>query len=75
MTDAVHDPGVAGARARSDTAGPAALPVFTAPSGCRVRIGTASWTDPTMVAPGVFYPDGIATPEARLRQLIGIVEE
>lgn len=67
MTDAVHDPGVAGARVRSDTAGPAALPVFTAPSGCRVRIGTASWTDPTMVAPGVFYPDGVATPEARLR--------
>ena len=35
--------------------------------GARIRIGTASWTDPTMIAPGVFYPDGVATPEARLR--------
>jgi uncharacterized protein YecE (DUF72 family) len=67
VTDAVHDPGVAEARERSGRAGDAGLPVLTTPSGCRVRIGTASWTDPTMIAPGVFYPDGAATPEARLR--------
>jgi uncharacterized protein YecE (DUF72 family) len=32
-----------------------------------VRIGTASWTDPTMTAPGVFYPDGVRSAEERLR--------
>jgi uncharacterized protein YecE (DUF72 family) len=62
-----HDPGVADARARADAAGIAELPVLRTTSGARIRIGTASWTDPTMVAPGVFYPDGIASPEARLR--------
>jgi uncharacterized protein YecE (DUF72 family) len=31
-----------------------------------VRIGTASWTDPTMTARGVFYPDDATTPEERL---------
>ncbi len=67
MSDAIHDPGVAGARLRSERAGAAELPVLTTASGCRIQIGTASWTDPTMVAPGVFYPDGVATPEARLR--------
>ena len=29
--------------------------------------GTASWTDPTMTAPGVFYPKGLSTAEERLR--------
>lgn len=38
-----------------------------APSGARTLIGVASWTDPTMTAPGVFYPEGARTPEARLR--------
>ncbi len=32
----------------------------------RVRIGTASWTDPTMTARGVFYPDGTRSAAARL---------
>jgi uncharacterized protein YecE (DUF72 family) len=31
-----------------------------------VRIGTASWTDPTMTAPGVFYPPDATTAEDRL---------
>src|SRR5438094_6371186 len=31
-----------------------------------VRIGTASWTDPTMVAPGVFYPPDAKNAEDRL---------
>lgn len=30
-------------------------------------IGVASWTDPSMTAPGVFYPDGARSAEARLR--------
>jgi uncharacterized protein YecE (DUF72 family) len=30
-------------------------------------VGTASWTDPTFTARGVFYPDDARTPETRLR--------
>lgn len=33
----------------------------------RVAIGTASWTDPTLLVPGLFYPRGVSTPDARLR--------
>ena len=63
-----HDPGTAEARARveqivTEGNGPALAHVGTAV----VRFGTASWTDPTLVAPGVFYPDRVTTPEARLR--------
>lgn len=32
-----------------------------------VRVGTASWTDPTLVKSGRFYPSGTTTAEARLR--------
>jgi uncharacterized protein YecE (DUF72 family) len=32
-----------------------------------VRVGTASWTDPTMTRPGVFYPTGTDSAEERLR--------
>jgi uncharacterized protein YecE (DUF72 family) len=35
--------------------------------GSRVYVGTASWTDPTFTARGVFYPDDARTPERRLR--------
>ena len=31
-----------------------------------IRIGTASWTDPTMTAAGVFYPEGADSAEERL---------
>jgi uncharacterized protein YecE (DUF72 family) len=34
--------------------------------GSTIRIGTASWTDPTMTAPGVFYPPDAGTAEDRL---------
>jgi uncharacterized protein YecE (DUF72 family) len=61
-----HDPG-------SDEAGARALPVenaasqpLTMPRGATIRIGTASWTDPTKTAPGVFYPRGADTAEERL---------
>lgn len=56
-----HDEGVAAAAERSDRArwqlalrgcGPGTSPLDTAD----VRVGTASWTDPTMTAAGVFYP-------------------
>jgi uncharacterized protein YecE (DUF72 family) len=36
-------------------------------AGSQIRIGTASWTDKTLTAKGVFYPADAATPEARLR--------
>ncbi len=38
----------------------------SSPSGGHIRVGTASWTDPTMTARGVFYPDGADTAEERL---------
>lgn len=44
----------------------AAEPIHVAKGG-EVRVGTASWTDPTMIAKGVFYPDGATTAEERLR--------
>src|SRR5215216_1789265 len=62
--DAQHDPGPqsAGGRAPSRAA---SNPLRLGAS--EVRVGTASWTDRTMTARGVFYPDGVSTPEARLR--------
>lgn len=32
-----------------------------------IRVGTASWTDPTLIKCKCFYPPGAKTPEARLR--------
>jgi uncharacterized protein YecE (DUF72 family) len=47
------------------------LPLHPAGSGTsrsrELRIGTASWTDPTMVRGRVFYPRGVSSAEARLR--------
>src|SRR5438876_1787698 len=33
----------------------------------RVLVGTASWTDPTLIKSGRFYPPQARTPEQRLR--------
>jgi len=33
----------------------------------RISVGTASWTDPTLVKSGRFYPKGCSSAEARLR--------
>jgi uncharacterized protein YecE (DUF72 family) len=62
-----HDPGpeVAGRRAE-ELAGEAARPIRLG-DGHEVRTGTASWTDPTMTVPGVFYPPGVSSAEDRLR--------
>jgi uncharacterized protein YecE (DUF72 family) len=60
-----HDPGADAANERVaafETA--ASEPIET--GGSRVLIGTASWTDPTMTAAGVFYPTGAANAEDRL---------
>jgi uncharacterized protein YecE (DUF72 family) len=67
VIDALHDPGIATAGARTAAAQPENVAVLSAPSGARIRIGVASWTDPSMTAPGVFYPDRVTSPEARLR--------
>ncbi|HEU5170784.1 MAG TPA: DUF72 domain-containing protein [Gemmatimonadales bacterium] len=36
-------------------------------SGAAIRVGTAGWTDPTLTAPGVFYPASATSAENRLR--------
>src|ERR1700674_1904574 len=61
-----HDPGIDDARKRAEEAGDIARSPILAGKG-EVRFGTASWTDPTMTAPGVFYPKGLSTAEERLR--------
>ena len=62
-----NDPGAdaAGARA-ADVENAAATPIEVG-SGGHIRIGTASWTDPTMTATGVFYPTSATTAEERLQ--------
>ena len=61
-----HDPGIEAARERGNDAGDASQSPIRVGRG-RVMFGTASWTDPTMTAPGVFYPKGLSTAEERLR--------
>jgi uncharacterized protein YecE (DUF72 family) len=68
VTDAVHDPGpdASTERIRDLPADVAAEPIAVDRDGASIRIGTASWTDPTMTAAGVFYPEGADSAEARL---------
>ncbi len=61
-----HDPGPGTARARIARIDDAAAQPIPSGSGGWIRIGTASWTDPTMTASGVFYPVGADTAEERL---------
>jgi uncharacterized protein YecE (DUF72 family) len=62
-----HDPGpdVAGKRAKDVL--DAAVEPITLKGGATVRLGTASWTDPTMTAGTVFYPKGADSAESRLQ--------
>jgi uncharacterized protein YecE (DUF72 family) len=61
------DPGPAIARTRgADVEDAASTPIAIAGGG-RIRVGTASWTDPTMTASGVFYPTTATTAEERLQ--------
>lgn len=62
-----HDPGFEDAGVRAATAGDAASDPIPAPGGGFIRVGTASWTDPTMTASGVFYPTDASTAEERLQ--------
>ena len=61
-----HDPGAEVASKRAEESGDVARKPVREGKG-EVRFGTASWTDPTMTAPGVFYPKGLSTAEERLR--------
>lgn len=63
---ASHDPGPEQAADRGEEHANAARQPFRLGDGT-VRVGTASWTDPTMTAPGVFYPPDANTAEDRLR--------
>jgi len=65
-----HDPGAEVSGKRGEEAGDVASKPIRAGSG-EVRFGTASWTDPTMTVPGVFYPKGLSTAEERLRYYAG----
>ena len=67
MTDTVHDPGPDAAAATFDGSSDVAANPLELKSGGTVRIGTASWTDPTMTASGVFYPSGADSAEERLQ--------
>jgi uncharacterized protein YecE (DUF72 family) len=67
MIDEIHDPGPDAASDRlDDVASDIAASPLRIGGGGTIRIGTASWTDPTMTAAGVFYPDGADTAEERL---------
>jgi uncharacterized protein YecE (DUF72 family) len=63
----VHDPGHEIAAKRVEGLDDAASQPLPAPSGGWIRVGTASWTDPTMTATGVFYPRDADTAEERLQ--------
>lgn len=67
FTPTPHDPGSesAGDRA-SHTEAPGPAPIRT-PNGTLIRFGTASWTDPTLVRAGVFYPRDATSAESRLK--------
>jgi uncharacterized protein YecE (DUF72 family) len=67
MTDNGHDPGPDAAAATFDGPPDIAANPITLPAGGSIRIGTASWTDPTMTAAGVFYPTGADSAEERLQ--------
>ena len=60
-----HDPGPELAAERGEAHAAAAREPIRL-NGSRILIGTASWTDPTMTAPGVFYPPDATTAEDRL---------
>ena len=62
-----HDPGSDAAAERVAALETVAAEPLAVDGGGRVLVGTASWTDPTMTASGVFYPSGADTAEARLQ--------
>jgi uncharacterized protein YecE (DUF72 family) len=75
--DPAHDPGFEAARTRAEQALstvppdqiglPLPVPGHDARVSREIRVGTASWTDPTMVRGSVFYPRGVSSADERLR--------
>ena len=65
--DPAHDPGIDVARDRATAASSSAPRERAIVGATEVFVGTASWTDPTIIAPGVFYPPNVNSPEGRLR--------
>jgi uncharacterized protein YecE (DUF72 family) len=65
-----HDPGPEKGGRRGEDAVEAARRPIRVGKG-EARFGTASWTDPTMTVPGVFYPEGASTAEERLKFYAG----
>jgi uncharacterized protein YecE (DUF72 family) len=65
--DAAHDPGTEAVAERAAAVHQSVIAPLKTSGGTRILIGVASWTDPTMTAAGVFYPEGVSSPEARLR--------
>jgi uncharacterized protein YecE (DUF72 family) len=61
------DPGAEIASERADAVESAAMVPLEVGARGHIRIGTASWTDPTMTAAGVFYPTTATTAEERLQ--------
>jgi uncharacterized protein YecE (DUF72 family) len=64
--DALHDPGSARAALRIRAVEPPPRAEIRTEDR-RIRVGIAAWTEPTLVKPGVFYPQGVTSAEDRLR--------
>jgi uncharacterized protein YecE (DUF72 family) len=64
--DPAHHPGPMAARERVDRESNPPTLIQTL-DGATIRFGTAGWTDPTLTAAGVFYPEDARTAEHRLR--------
>src|SRR5690349_10056386 len=65
--DRDHDPGADAANERARPLETVAAEPIESKNGGRILVGTASWTDPTMTAAGVFYPSGAENAEDRLQ--------
>jgi uncharacterized protein YecE (DUF72 family) len=65
--DRTHDPGPDVSSDRAVAVEESAVEPIPWTADHEVRVGTASWTDPTMTAPGVFYPRDADTAEERLQ--------
>ena len=62
-----NDPGSAAAAERVAALESVAAEPLEVDGRSRILVGTASWTDPTMTATGVFYPTGADSAEERLQ--------
>jgi len=62
-----HDPGADAATGRASVVNDAPRDGVTLKNGHTIRLGTAGWTDKTLLAPGLFYPNGVDSAEDRLR--------